>query len=253
MIRHRSNPRRRRREGDAIQVPGLQGYWTATNGLFTTSTGSVGSVADDPVGGWVPMYGTQKLIQATDAARPTLKAGVTPNGRNALLFDGTDDILAVANNLGLATIPILTVVVAFKPSQISDTKYRRLWSFYTSTTKFRTLRVDTTPLFDYAYKQDDATTGDVTYATLPSVNWFVLALRDNAGVVDKWANGVKGAQATYTASATTIGNFGLGSGGSGSAPFIGHIAAIAVYNRALSDTEVAAVSREFASRFGVTG
>lgn len=250
----RHSPRRRRREGDAIQIPGLQGYWSANSGLFTTSSGTTPAGADaDQVGGWVPMYGAQRLIQATDAARPTLRLGVTPNGRNALLFDGIDDTLAVASSLGLASIPVLTVVVIFKPSQISDTRYRRVWSLYTSTTKFRTLRVDTSPAFIYAYKQDDATNGEVTFTTLPSVNWFTIAIRDNAGVVDKWVNGVKGAQASYAASASTIGNFGLGTGGSGNYPFIGHVAAVAVYNRALSDDEVAAVSKELAARSGVTG
>lgn len=245
------NARRRRREGDPLYAQGLVALWMAGQGLYTTYNGTTLAVADaDPVGGWEPVYGTQKLIQSSDTLRPLFKTGVTPNGRNAVLFDGTDDTLAVTSAMGMASIPTMTVVVVCKPSAVGgSTGYKRIVSFYTTTLKYRTLRSDQNPVFCWAYKQDDATNNSFNFG-VPTVNWFCLAVRDAAGVVDNWVNGTKGTQNTYTASATTMASFGLGSGASGSLPFAGHIACVAVYNQALTDAQITDISKYLMNRYG---
>jgi hypothetical protein len=68
--------------------------WDDLSPLFTTGAGSTPAVSDgDPVGRWADRSGNGRhLTSPADVNRATLKLAVK-NGRNAVLFDGVDDML----------------------------------------------------------------------------------------------------------------------------------------------------------------
>lgn len=75
-------------------ISGLTSWHRADKDLFQSNGLTGPATADgDPVGGWVDQTGNgNHLQQGTGASRPILKLGVI-NGRNAVRFDGTDDYM----------------------------------------------------------------------------------------------------------------------------------------------------------------
>jgi hypothetical protein len=65
-------------------VSGLVGWWESE-----TISGADG----DPIGTWGDATSTRDFT-SSGSERPVLKVGVTPSGRNALRFDGSDDNMA---------------------------------------------------------------------------------------------------------------------------------------------------------------
>lgn len=80
---------------DVASLPNLVSWWDASakDSLYQNSNGTTAvTAADDPVGYWKDLYGTNHIIQATAGNRPFYKpAGL--NSRKALLFDGSNDAL----------------------------------------------------------------------------------------------------------------------------------------------------------------
>lgn len=234
------------------QLAGLQAWWCASAGLFQDDACTTPAAADSVVGGWQVCSGSARtLTQGTTGLKPIYKAGATPNGLPAVLYDGTDDLLTVASKMGLASVPVLTWAVVCRPATVA-TGYRRIMGAYTTvSTRYRALRSDSSPVnFEYAWKYDDATNSSY-HVGVTSVAWHVIVVRDNAGTLDYWLDGVKGTQQSYASGATTPTTFALGSGASGSAPFSGHIAGAVALNTAASDAECRALSAYMGARYGI--
>lgn len=233
-------------------LPGIQGLWLPDRGLYQDDALTAPVVPDSVVGGWVPQAGAVGAVkQATTGLKPVYRAGYCPSGRPAVQFDGSDDVLTVASVLGLASVPTLTWAIVMRPDTIA-TLYRRVMGVYaTVSTRYRTIRSDVSPTnFEYGWYNNDATTSSYHVGT-NGVAWFVLVVRDAAGVVDFWLNGSKGAQQTYVSTATTPTAFAIGSGASGNGTFSGHIAGVATYNVALGDADCASLSRWLGEFAGV--
>jgi len=77
-------------------IAGCVGWWDASDAstLFQDSAGTIpATAADAPVGRWAnKISGRPAATQATSTARPLLKLA-SVNNRNAVLFDGVDDLL----------------------------------------------------------------------------------------------------------------------------------------------------------------
>ncbi len=73
-------------------ISGLTSWQRADKDVCQDSGLTTPATADgDPVGGWVDQTGNgNHLVQSTGASRPVLKLAVV-NGRNAVRFDGVDD------------------------------------------------------------------------------------------------------------------------------------------------------------------
>lgn len=73
-------------------ISGLTSWQRADKDVYQDSGLTTPATADgDPVGGWVDQTGNgNHLVQSTGASRPVLKLTVV-NGRNAVRFDGVDD------------------------------------------------------------------------------------------------------------------------------------------------------------------
>ena len=160
-------------------------------------------------------------------------------------------VQAVSSAMGTLSIPVLTWAVACRPATIAS-GYRRIMGLYaTTSTRYRALRSDVSPaFFEYAWRNDDLSQSSY-HVGANGVAWYVLVVRDNAGLLDYWINGVRGAQQSYASGVTTPTAFAIGSGASGSAPFSGHIAMAATVSSALADAECAAVSRWMGDCVGV--
>lgn len=234
-------------------LAGATALWTAAAGLFQDDALATPAAADTVVGAWQSQGGLGLSVrQAVTGLKPVYRAGACPSGLGAVQFDGVDDLLATSSALGVATIPVLTWAVACRPATVAS-GYRRILALYaTTSTRYRALRSDFSPAyFEYAWRNDDLTQSSF-HVGATGVAWYVLVLRDNAGLLDHWINGVRGGQQAYASGVTTPTSFAIGSGASGSAPFSGHIAMVATFNTALSDTECAAVSRWMGDCVGVS-
>lgn len=234
-------------------LAGATGLWSAGAGLYQDDLMATPAEPDSVVGAWRSQGGLGLAVrQAVTGLKPVYRAGACPSGLGAVLFDGVDDLLAVSSPLGLAPTPVLTWAVACRPATIAS-GYRRIMGVYaTTSTRYRALRSDAGPaFFEYAWRNDDLSQSSY-HVGANGVGWYVLVVRDNAGALDNWINGIRGAQQSYASGITTPTTFALGSGASGSAPFSGHIALAATFNIALADDECAAVSRWMGDSVGVS-
>jgi len=205
-------------------------------------------VACGTVSQWSDQSGNARhASQSTADYRPLLVQDAL-NGRPVLRFDGTDDCMSVSSlpitSSGITALYVIKQDVALIKHVFSTAD--RVFQLLTSSVP-------------RLYSQIENVS---SYVGIPATNtsWACVTqvydgtLSGVTNILSLYQNGVKGVSAhsdgTPSASLTiTSGEIGAHSGTN---TFNGDIAAIIVYNRALSDAERQRVERWLATRYGIT-
>lgn len=99
-----------------LRIADLKVFLHGDHGLYTTSVGTNEAETNaDPVGRWVSLDENERqFVQATAANRPTLRTNEA-NGKQVVRFDGSNDTLALA-----AGVPVATDFTAYLAGKISS-------------------------------------------------------------------------------------------------------------------------------------
>jgi hypothetical protein len=234
------------------QVPGLL-IWLKADALVLNDA--------DPVSTWTDSSGYGRDATGTTTTRPLYKAAPTGfNGKPAILFDGTDDILAFAS-LDLSLRKAVTVIVVCAKAG-ADSSQQVLYEFSTN----YSLVSDSFILYRdtdgsaVASIKGNATTNTVnSIAHIGTSASIVTARFDTRQERDEATLAVDGHPGQYI---TTFGGnntnvFGtqtsfLGCRSGGTLPFNGSIAEVLIYGRNLTARERKAVEDVLATKYAIT-
>ena len=116
-----------RKEFSPSSLSGLQLWLDATKGLFdATSGGNPVTTDGSSVARWEDQSGSgYHVTQATSANRPVLKTGIR-NSKNAIRFDGSNDIL-VSANIPDNNLLTLTAFVVANPIGLGGSNFGRMF------------------------------------------------------------------------------------------------------------------------------
>jgi hypothetical protein len=229
------------------RIDGLQLWLDATKGLFdATSGGNPVTTDGSTVARWEDQSGSgYNVLQATSANMPILKTAVK-NNKNAIRFDGSNDILVSANipDNNLLSVSVFSVV---SPTNFGGGNAGRIFergangflNFMNFSTSIAFLfgdvnvRGGSTTLSAFNLITSTATIGTGTANT--RIN-KVLAASGNMGSSPSLAN------TTYQ----------IGNRTAGDRAFNGDIAEIIVYNNLLTSLQIDQVEAYLYSKWGLT-
>jgi PKD repeat protein len=207
---------------DPASLPGLV-LWLQADALNGLADGA-------PVTTWPDRSGAgNHASQGVVAKRPVFRAGVV-NGLPAVQFDAADDGMATPADAG---IPLTIVVVYSSRAAASGHALNGGFSFF---------------MGPYVGRYRNYTG---QYATGPGVTagrWLAQTLRQSAGLAQLFVDGVFAASTTRTADPVAL---KLAREGSYGAILDGWIAEVIVYDRALSDGELADVHGWVRNRYAL--
>jgi hypothetical protein len=224
-------------------VPGLM-FWVDANDLTTLYQDSALTTAvaadTDPVGAWIDkVTGTNQAQQTNATKRPLYKTNIQ-NGLPGLLFDGTDDFLQLVTQFELDGA--VTAIVVMNPAE-NGTIQTPIFMSKTTGNVYAFWMYANCSGDSYICSVYDTGERGTTYAGDPVGANIITLTGIEGGVVNNYRNGVLKAGAVtlgtfgYTSSTSKIGAYGSG----GILPFSGHIHEIVVYDRVLSDAQLAQV------------
>ena len=232
------------------QLPGLAAWFAADQQTYQDTGLSTPAVLDgDPVGGWFDLSGSgNHVTQATAANKGTLKLNIQ-NGRPAVLFDGTDDYLASAVSpiTGSSGRSFFGVI-----NNVANTSSNYIFDFsFTAPSNLNAFAI--TPEVGVRIKGANRL---FTSGQLPNNNtaFVLLGVVYQAGAdistVAAYVNGTALAESSHTAGVPNTANGGLTiANGSLGGPMNMYAGEIVVYNRALTDAEVAQVNAYLKARW----
>lgn len=111
---------------NVVRPAGLTYLKMTSSTVFQTSAGSTPSGTGDPVGKLLNSgsSGVANALQSSSGLRPTVSTDVpsvfTASNERSLLFDGSDDALAIADNAALSGMSQLTIVAWAKGLTVSS-------------------------------------------------------------------------------------------------------------------------------------
>lgn len=95
-------------------LSGLQLWLRADQGTYQDDALTTPATANnDPIGGWDDQAGTNNATQATAGSRPLLKTSGGPNSQHYIDPDNSDDRLALASTITLATTFTYFIVLRY--------------------------------------------------------------------------------------------------------------------------------------------
>jgi hypothetical protein len=213
----------------------------ADAGTYQSSGGSAATADSDPVGEWQDQSGNgNHVTQGTGTAKPLLKLNVQ-NSLPGVLFDGSDDILAVATPVLTATASISIFAVV----KLADTSEQGAiihigngsngYSFGVGNSTMDTSGTDVIGLFDGVRWIDADFNAGAGLGTGAHLIGMTLS---SGGVPTCHANGATrgpfaGTAATTPTTRTQIG----GSSGSATRDFTAYLLELVVVNAELSSTQ----------------
>lgn len=222
-------------EQTPLTISGLTLWFDA----FITPTGSISS--------WLDQSGNKyNATQGTGANQPICTANQIA-GKNALLFDGTNDTFVLpSGTYSLANGDNTSFAVA-KSNASSD---QRIFTFEESLSS--RFRISITAASTYGFLNNSASSGGVTIGgvTLSNANIITgrhngstLAISINNGVETTNSNGANenGITAGYIGSLSGVQSF-----------FNGALAEILVYNRSLSAAEMLSINKYLSNKWGIS-
>ncbi len=232
-------------------LEGLQ-LWLDANDLstlFQDSALTTPVTADSQqVGGWVDkVTGTAKATQGTATRYPLYKTGVL-NGLPGVLFDGSNDYMIPPNP---ELDGELTVVAVLNTVGLSAAGIPFIFSRNTGNTYYFWFTITNTPtvavsVFDTAERAVSAAASDMTGGN-------IIGLTNVEGSpVSLWRNGVEqvGVVNTGTFGAQGASRLGIWRDTS-TLPYNGHICELLIYDRVLSDSEMAQLSEFLGDKWGI--
>ena len=231
-------------------LEGLQ-LWLDADDLSTLYQDSALTTAvtadSDQVGGWVDkVTGTAKATQATATKYPLYKTGVQ-NGKAGVLFDGSNDYLVLPD---VAMDGAVTLVLVMNTVSLSAADIPIVISRNTGNTYYMWITTTNAPqlavhLFD---------TGDRSVSSNADMTGCnIIGLTNVEGSpVSLWRNGVEqvGVVNTGTFGAQGASRLGIWRDSS-TLPYNGYICELLVYDRVLSDSEMAQLSEFLGDKWGV--
>jgi hypothetical protein len=249
-------PKRIGQSFSPAKIPNL-GLWMDASRLVFS--GASPAELNDPVTEWACRQHGMTFTQGTLSARPVF-IPTSMNGRPALRFDGTDDLLsgdATARTL-LNSLSGVTIFVVGKTTFASGSARWIYWSIAASTSPRLTLfRSSATETFAFRVRNSDTTTTvntpSLAYTTAPAVIEFSQSISGSTGTI--FQNGVAGPSGTsgYTAAAYPADASQVCQIGNQAASWLnGDVSEILVYQRTLTNDERASVRRYLGRRYGIT-
>jgi hypothetical protein len=228
-------------------VGGLQLYLLDSGPFWQDSARTTGASADaDPIGAWDDLSGNGRHVtQATSGKRPQLKLSIQ-NGKSVVRFDGTDDYLGGLTNVaGLAITGDFTIFAAFTRSSAT---YACPVSYQTNAGSINAYEFRTNsngPSDTLLLLRADGSSGAEGGACnlVNTVGTFnIWTIKDASKTITFWRDTSSETEAPYTHTPTTDANSELvvgnrRSGGSYDLPCLMDVAAVLVYDSALSDTD----------------
>jgi hypothetical protein len=226
--------------------------------LFQNSDGTVPATASsDPVGSWGDRSGNGRhAVQATAGSRPLVSTAAI-NSRNALLLDGSNDLLNLGN-LASAFPSAATLFVACAPqvgagattSWSTFSTGGNSWEQYppgvTYSSVFRAARVNAVPtILPYNGAAYQGSSIIIRYRSSSS-GWGQFV---NGGVshiaAANYSAAVNNSAIGYTIGADT-------SGGNTNGPFKGRICEVLAYNESLSDSQCERIERWLSQKWSAS-
>lgn len=231
---------------DPRRLSGLQ-VWFDGNDVSTITTVS-GDVSE-----WKSKVGGLTSTQTTANNRPEYRAAGM-NGKGALFFNGTSDALLTNFNANTLT-GYVTMAVAVLPESgmTSTSNYPAVLGARLNTSTNLSLRPPNPTVTQYTMNWRNGTFNATAGGQVQTVNQTVLATIDATALTIR-VNGVSGTQAgTYTAGSNeTNAEFRIGQDGTFARYWHGTIAEVLVWNRSFNTSELVAVERYLARKWGVT-
>lgn len=217
----------------------LSGWWDASDAATITQAAGVVSQWDDKSGGGF------HVTQGTSAKRPLTNV-TTINGRNVVTFDGVDDIMTRSgpNQLVNATTGEWSAFMATRPTDLS-TGTRTIGALptiaifgRTSLTNFQAVAFDTTPT--------PFIDGPGAFTVTLGVARVHSSVRSPT-TLETWADGVSNGPLATTGTPNTSPSAILQVG---TTLFVGDLAELIVYARALTTTERQQVESYLKAKWG---
>lgn len=232
------------------QIPNCVGWIdpsdTSTDNI--TSSGGLVSSIDNKANS------QNQFVQATSAAQP--QTGVsTMAGRNVLTFDGSSDYLS-CNALSSAftgTDAAVSVLAVYKPNALSFSPTIFCAANSANTTTLFTHDNSTNNLFKVQKNDNTSASVSATTTTAPISVPVMLSMSCAGTTLKAWKNGTSFYNGTFDVGATTLNTFAIGVRPTSAISnyFNGDIAEVIIYNRALSDAEVASIQKYLANKWGI--
>lgn len=220
---------------------------------FTGKTGSgavLVGLKDANAAGHGQIEFTQIQVRVSQADSTYIATTTYPqyrgiNGNTALVFDGVDDYLT---NSGVAFSSIFgaqakTIIAVYKTNLTSA--YQNILAADNGTAPI--LRIHTT---GGSIDWTDTDGGAKSIKTATNTNVNLVSVTHDTSNLSMWLNGVAVNPVACGASASLARTLEVGAYGAGLQSFNGSIAAIAVYNRALSSDERIRVEQYFRRKYG---
>lgn len=173
--------------------------------FYQDSARTTPATATDPVGSWSDRSGNGFHASASGASRPTLS---TLGGEAALLWDGADDLMTIANDAAFADLEAWTIFAHLQASGPGELNVPRIWQ-YNGEQYYARLNASYTSTVVIDGSTGDATTTTTTTLTVDTQESLFYTL-DAAG--DKKAHiywseaGALVAEMAYSANTAFTGN-----------------------------------------------
>jgi hypothetical protein len=230
-----------------MTIPDLWAWWdiATLSTLFQNSAGSTPVTGNgDPIAYIADRSGNGRYVRQTGAAgmRPVYTTGAQ-NGLPAAAYDGGDYLDSVAT---LSSFPLTVIGVVRTSGTVGAT--RGILSTWSGTGNI--LRYPSTNVLQATITSPSTSKDSV--ATVGANTTTVVGGRFNTTELATVLNGVI-ATGSHAATVTTSLFVGLGRNANNSATsvFSGHICEMCVYNRALTDLEIATLSTYLNSKWSV--
>lgn len=246
---------------DPLTIPGLTGWWDASDGgtLFDANSGGSATTADGDVGRWEDKSGNGRhFTQATAADRPRRKTAIQ-NGLDVVRFDGASEFMSLGVSLGsLIAAEAGTVFIVAKAAAVASNE-TDVWDNQTVLNDtglwhgFFALKSDNT-VWSYSY---DASSDPSVSRSYTAGNWAILATwHDGANLSARINQGTATSAALATrqqlSNTVTLGTTNDVSEGGYTAKFFdGDVAEILTSNQALSGADRQRVESYLADKWDI--
>jgi len=201
-----------------------------------------------------PVYGTwpdtsgldNHATQTTDSNRPILITGETTNGASVVRFDGGDHLDLTASISALSPADGYTAFVYLRP-ETSDNA-QTIFGGLTGSCQYR-INVDATQRLLATWTGGTGGSGTAVLPTSTSAPFSLISAQINSAGGSLRLNGSADGNLTGTSFTEPVISIGR-NGQSGSEHFSGDIAEIRIYNRQLTELEIAVVEGELDATYG---
>lgn len=199
------------------------------------------------VSSWLDQSGSgNNLAQSTQSSEPLYVAG-SANGQGAVRFAGSDDLLKTAG-LVVTTTSQFTIYAYAKPSSVTPPQ-TLFWQGDGSSTGGYGAYFSGNSNLKTGWGSSSGEVASTNPAT--AGNWSLIESRYDSSTHKMWINGTLSGSVSKTNSNFTTGYFTLGNyGPTPTQGFIGDVAEVLVYGRALSDAERASVQSYLKTKYG---